>query len=414
MELIERNYYLDQLIRKRSNGLVKVITGIRRCGKSYLLDPIYKNWLLSQGVSEEHIIKIELDRPQNIKYYHDVEAFDQYLRSFLKDDGMYYVLLDEIQLVDNFEYVLNGLLYDKNVDVYVTGSNSQFLSSDIVSVFRGRGDPIAMSPLSFSEYYKAVNMDKQEAFSEYLRFGGMPFLVGIKQDKDKSAYLKNLFELTYFRDIVERYSIKRMDILEAITDLLASSIGSLTNPQKIYTTFKSKGEKELSLNTINSYLRYLEDSFLVRKAMRYDVKGRKYISTPQKYYFTDLGLRNAKLNFRQQEESHLMENAIFNELIYRGYGVDVGVVETRKGDKRIQTEVDFVCNQGNKRYYIQSVLNLGTHEKTVQESRPLNNIQDNFRKIILVEDGQKPWVTEDGILVLNVIDFLLNENSLDL
>ena len=412
MKLINRDHYLNQLISRKDNGLIKVITGIRRCGKSYLLDPIYKTWLISQGIPEDHIIKIELDRIQNRKFYQNPEAFDEYVRSFIKDEGAYYILLDEIQMVDGFEYVLNGLLYERNVDVYVTGSNSRFLSSDIITEFRGRGDQIHLNPLSFSEYYSAVSMEKQDAWNEYLTYGGMPFVLSIENEKDKSTYLKNLFELTYFKDIVERNSIRRNDILESIVNILASSVGTLTNPQKIYDTFKSHGEKELSLNTVNSYLKDIEDAFLVRKALRYNVKGRKYINTPQKYYFTDLGLRNARLNFRQQEETHLMENAIFNELIFRGYNVDVGVVEIRNGNKRIQTEVDFVCNRGSNRYYIQSALNLGTPEKTVQESRSLNHIEDSFKKIIIVNDYIKPWRTDDGILVLGILDFLLDVNSL--
>lgn len=414
MDLIKRNHYLNQLISRKGNGLIKIITGIRRCGKSYLLDPIYKNWLISQGVPEDHIIKIELDRVQHRKFYKNAEAFDEYIRSFIRDEGMYYILLDEIQLVEGFEFVLNGLLYERNVDVYVTGSNSKFLSSDIITEFRGRGDQIYLSPLSFSEFYSAVSMGKQDAWNEYLTYGGMPFVLSIEREEDKSAYLKNLFELTYFKDIVERNSIKRADILGTIVDILASSVGSLTNPQKIYDTFKSKGEKELSLNTVNSYLNVIEDAFLVKKALRYNIKGRKYIHTPQKYYFTDLGLRNARLNFRQQEETHLMENAIFNELIFRGYNVDVGDVELREGNKRVQTEIDFVCNRGSDRYYIQSALNLSTREKTEQESRPLNHIKDNFKKIIIVNEDIKPWKTEDGILVLGILDFLLDENSLSL
>lgn len=412
MDLINRDHYLDQMIARKNNGLVKIITGIRRCGKSYLLDPIFKNHLRSVGVPEDHIIKIELDRVQNRKFYQNAEAFDEYIRSFIKDDGRYYLLLDEIQLVEGFELVLNGLLYERNIDIYVTGSNSKFLSSDVITEFRGRGDQIHVNPLSFSEFYQAASMDKTDAWNEYLMYGGMPFCMSIAREEDKADYLKNLFELTYVKDIVDRYSIKRTDVLETVVNILASSVGSLTNPQKIYDTFKSSGEKDLSLNTINAYLKYLEDAFIVKKALRYDIKGRKYINTPQKYYFADVGLRNARLNFRQQEETHLMENVIFNELVFRGYNVDVGVVETREGNKHIQTEVDFVCNQGSNRYYIQSALNLGTYEKTEQESRSLNDISDSFKKIIIVKDAIKPWRTESGIVVMGVTDFLLDENSL--
>ena len=409
---IKRNAYLSKLISKRNNGLIKVITGIRRCGKSYLLDPIFKNYLLSEGVPADHIIKIELDRISNKKYYNDPEAFDRYVRTFIKDNDYYYLLLDEIQLVEDFELVLNGFLYEKNLDLYVTGSNSRFLSSDIITEFRGSGDQIHLSPLTFSEYFDACGGDKYDCWNEYLTFGGMPLILSMKSEEEKSRYLKDLFAQTYFKDIINRHGIKRTDILDSIVDILASSVGSLTNPQKIHDTFRSHGEKELSLNTVNSYLSFLEDSFIVKKALRYDVKGRKYISTPQKYYFTDLGLRNARLNFRQQEETHLMENAIYNELVFRGYNVDVGVVETREDGKRIQTEVDFVCNLGNNRFYIQSSLNLDTHEKTIQESRPLNHIKDSFKKMIVVKDQIKPWRTDDGILVMGIVDFLLDTDSL--
>ena len=336
------------------------------------------------------------------------------MRSFIKDAATtYYIILDEIQLVEGFEYVLNGFLYERNLDVYVTGSNSRFLSSDIITEFRGRGDQIHVRPLSFSEFYSAHNGDKDDAWEEYLTYGGMPLILSMKTDAEKAKYLKDLFEYTYFRDIVDRHGIKRIDVLDAMVNLLASSVGSLTNPQKIFDTFRSCGEKELSQNTVTSYLSCLEDSFIVQKALRYDVKGRKYIGTPQKYYFADLGLRNARLNFRQQEETHLMENAIYNELCFRGYNVDAGVVEIREGNRRIRTEIDFVCNQGYQRYYIQSALTLDTAEKTLQESRSLNHTGDSFRKIIIVRDKIKPWKTEDGILVIGLLDFLLNPEAMD-
>lgn len=408
MKEIKRDHYLQQLINKRENGMIKIISGIRRSGKSYLLDPIFKNYLLADGVPEDHIIKIELDRIANRKYYHDPEGFDAYLHSLIKDDAMYYILLDEIQLVDDFELILTGLLYEKNLDVYVTGSNSKFLSSDMITEFRGRGDQIHVRPLSFGEVFTTVGGDRNVLWNEYMTFGGMPLVWSMKTDAEKSNYLKDLFEYTYFRDIVERYRIMRKDILDAIVNLLASSVGSLTNPQKIIDTFRSHGEKELSVNTVNTYLNYLEDAFIVQKAQRYDVKGRKYIHTPQKYYFADLGLRNARLNFRQQEESHLMENAIYNELVMRGYNVDVGVVPIRENDRRIQTEVDFVCNAGAERIYIQSALNLATPEKTRQESRSLKHIDDHFTKMIIVKDNVKPWLTDDGIRVVGIMDFLLN------
>ena len=413
MKEIERNLYLNKIINRRENGLIKIITGIRRCGKSYLLDPLFKNYLLADGVKEDHIIKLELDRVENEKY-RDSKALNEYIRSLIKDKDMYYVILDEIQLVKGFEFVLNGLLYEKNIDVYVTGSNSKFLSSDIITEFRGRGDQIKVNSLSFAEFLSAFNGDKYEAWNEYVTYGGMPLILSKKNDEEKSQYLKELFEQTYIKDIVERNNIQRIDILDSLINMLASSVGSLTNPQKLFDSFKSNGEKELSLNTINSYIADIEDSFIVNKSTRYDIKGKKYIQTPQKYYFSDIGLRNARLNFRQQEENHLMENIIYNELLIRGYNVDVGVVEVREEGKRKQLEVDFVCNLGNKRYYIQSALNLDTKEKTIQESRSLNNIGDSFKKIIVVKDNIKLWRTDDGIVIMGIQEFLLNKDSLDL
>lgn len=413
MKEIKREIYLNRLINRRDNGLIKVVTGIRRCGKSYLLDPIFKNYLISTGVKENHIIKLELDKIQNEKY-RDAKILDEYIRSNIKDNDMYYIILDEIQLVKNFEFVLNGLLYEKNVDVYVTGSNSKFLSSDIITEFRGRGDQVKVNPLSFSEFYSVYKGDKYEAWNEYVTYGGMPLIISKKSDEEKSQYLKDLFEQSYIKDIVERNNIQRVDILDALISLLASSVGSLTNPQKLYDTFKSNGEKELSLNTITSYIKNIEDSFIVNKSNRYDIKGKKYIQTPQKYYFSDIGLRNARLNFRQQEENHLMENIIYNELLMRGYNVDVGVVETRENNIRKHLEVDFVCNLGSKRYYIQSSLNLDTEEKMKQETKLLNNIGDSFKKIIVVKDNIKLWRNEEGIVIIGIQEFLLNKDSLDL
>lgn len=413
MKEIKRDLYLNKLINRRENGLIKIITGIRRCGKSYLLDPLFKNYLLTDGVKEDHIIKLELDRIENEKY-RNPKNLNEYIRNLIKDKDMYYVILDEIQLVEGFEFVLNGLLYEKNIDVYVTGSNSKFLSSDIITEFRGRGDQIKVNPLSFAEFSSVFDGDKYEAWNEYVTYGGMPLILSKKSDVEKSQYLKELFEQTYIRDIVERNKIQRIDILDSLINMLASSVGSLTNPQKLFDTFKSNGEKELSLNTINSYIADIEDAFIVNKSTRYDIKGKKYIQTPQKYYFSDIGLRNARLNFRQQEENHLMENIIYNELLIRGYNVDVGVVEIREDNKRKQLEVDFVCNLGNKRYYIQSALNLDTKEKTLQESRSLNNIGDSFKKIIVVKDNIKLWRTDDGIVVIGIQEFLLNKDSLDL
>jgi len=413
MKEIKRDVYLNKLISRKENGLIKIITGIRRCGKSYLLDPLFKNSLLESDVKEDHIIKLELDKEEN-KKYRDSHELNEYIKSLIKDKDVYYILLDEIQMVEGFEFVLNGFLYERNLDVYVTGSNSKFLSSDIITEFRGRGDEIKVFPLSFSEYVEAFKGDRQDAWNEYVLYGGLPLILSKKSDEEKSKYLKDLFDQTYIKDIIERNGIQRVDILDSIINILASSVGSLTNPKKIYDTFVSNGEKEISSNTVNSYIKYIEDSFIVNKSDRYDVKGKKYIQTPQKYYFSDIGLRNARLNFRQQEENHIMENIIYNELIVRGYNVDVGVVELREGNQRKQLEVDFVCNLGNKRYYVQSALNLDTREKTVQEERPLMNINDNFKKIIVVKDTMKHWITEEGILVIGIQEFLLDKNSLDL
>ena len=413
MQTVKRDLYLQKLINRKENGLIKVVTGIRRCGKSYLLDPIFKEYLLDSGVSEDHIIKMELDKRENAKYL-DPDELDKYIRSKIIDEKMYYIILDEIQLVPKFESVLNGFLYEKNMDVYVTGSNSKFLSSDIITEFRGRSDQIRVFPFSFKEFYSNYSEDKFAAWDEYVMYGGMPLILERKTEEDKAQYLKSLFSQTYIKDIIERNNIQRIDVLDTIINIMASSVGSLTNTKKIYDTFISKGQKDVSLNTINSYVNNIEDTYIVNKSERYDIKGKKYISTPAKYYFTDVGLRNARLNFRQVEETHLMENIIYNELISRGYNVDVGVVEIREGDVRKQLEIDFVCNLGSKRYYIQSALSLPDREKTVQEERPLLHIDDNFKKIIIVKGSFKPWYSEEGILILSIFDFLLDEKSLDI
>lgn len=410
---IERSVYLNKIIDRKENGLIKIVTGIRRCGKSYLLDPIFKDYLINNGVKEDHIIKIDLDERRNSKYLNP-DILDEYIRNSIKDKEMYYVILDEIQKVEDFESVLNGFLHIENLDVYVTGSNSKFLSSDIITEFRGRGDEIRIHPLTYAEFYSAFNGEKEDAWNQYVTYGGLPRILSYKTEEQKSEYLKNLFEQTYLKDIIERNNIQRVDVLDSLVNILASSIGSLTNPNKLFNTFESNNIKDVSINTITSYINYLLDAFLIEKAERYDVKGKKYISTPSKYYFTDIGLRNCRLNFRQQEESHIMENILYNELLYRGYNVDVGVVEIRKGDAKKQVEVDFVCNQYNKRYYVQSVLSLETREKTIQEERPLMNIPDNFKKIIVVKDDIKPWITEEGISVIGLQEFLLNKNSLEL
>ncbi len=413
MKEIPRPKYLQRLINKRENGLIKIVTGIRRSGKSYLLDPIYKNYLLEQGIKEDHIIKIDLDEREN-RLYLDPDELNKYVKSSIKDDDMYYVIIDEIQKVEDFESVLNGFLHVKNLDVYVTGSNSKFLSTDIITEFRGRGDEIRVLPLSFSEYVSAHSGDIEEAWNDYIVFGGLPRILSYKTEEEKSKYLIDLFKETYLKDIIERYNIQRVDILDALVNMISSSVGSLTNPKKLADTFSSNNIKDASINTIVSYLNYLEDAFLINKAERYDVKGKKYISTPFKYYFSDIGLRNARINFRQQEETHIIENILYNELIYRGYNVDVGVVDIRENEKRKRVEIDFVCNQSYKRYYIQSALRLPTREKTLQEERPLLNIEDNFKKIIVTKDTSKHWITEEGILVIGIQEFLLNENSLDI
>ena len=418
MKEIKRDIYLQKLIDKKENEMIKVITGIRRCGKSYLLDPIYKKYLLSTGVKEDHIIKLELDSIEN-KEYLDATKLYNYVMDKIQDNKMYYILLDEIQKVDDFESVLNSFLRKKNLDVYVTGSNSKFLSSDIITEFRGRGDEIRVYPLTFREYLPACNKDIDEALNEYITYGGMPYILSRKTDEEKSKYLNNLFNNTYINDIVERNNIQKNEILESLINILASSVGSLNNPLKLEKTFKSKGFKNVTAKTINTYIDYLIDAFMINKALRYDVKGKKYINTPSKYYFTDIGLRNVRLNFRQQEDNHLMENIIYNELLVRGFNVDVGVVEYTTKDKnnkkiRKQLEVDFVCNKGSNRYYIQSAYSIPTKEKMEQEEQSLIKIDDFFKRIIIVENDIKLWRNEKGIVIMGLKQFLLDDNSLDL
>lgn len=413
MKEIKREQYLNELIAAKENKLIKVITGIRRAGKSYLLDPIFKNYLIDNGIKEDHIIKLDLDLIENSQYREPIVLFN-YIMNCVKDNDMYYILLDEIQLVSDFEKVLNSFLKKPNLDVYVTGSNSRFLSSDIITEFRGRSTEIRVYPLSFKEFVEIKEMPNDIAWKEYVLYGGLPPVVLQTNEKQKREYLANLFETTYLKDIIERNDIKRKDVLDAIINILASSIGSLTNPMNIYKTYLATGDKDISLNTITSYIEHLENAFLIRKIDRYDVKGRKYISTPFKYYFTDLGLRNVRLNFRQQEENHIMENIIYNELLIRGYNVDVGVVEVRSSNNRVYYEIDFVCNMASNRYYIQSALNIDSPEKNYQESRPLNSVGDNFKKVIIVKDDINLWHNEDGILIIGIKEFLLNKNSLEL
>ena len=418
MKEIKRDIYLNKLIDRKENDMIKVITGIRRCGKSYLMDPIYKNYLLSTGVKEDHIIKLELDSVENEEYL-DRHKLYKHIMGQIKDNKIYYILLDEIQKVDGFESVLNGFLRKKNLDVYVTGSNSKFLSSDIITEFRGRGDEVRVYPLTFREYLTASSKNVDEALKEYITYGGMPYILSRKTDEEKSKYLNNLFNNTYINDIVERNNIQKDEVLESLINVLASSVGSLTNPLKLENTFKSKGFKNVSAKTINTYIDCLIDAFMINKSLRYDIKGKKYINTPSKYYFTDIGLRNVRLNFRQQEDNHLMENIIYNELLVRGFNVDVGVVEYTMKDKNNkkmhkQLEVDFVCNKGSNRYYIQSAYSIPTKEKMEQEEKSLIKIDDFFKRIIIVENDIKLWRNEKGIVIIGLKQFLLDENSLDL
>lgn len=425
---IKRDAYLQRLIDKKENGLIKVITGIRRCGKSYLLFYLYHDYLISQGIDEEQIIQIPLDDDLFVQY-RNPQQLSQYIRSKIIDGKMNYIFIDEVQYAISKEElrnsneirlynVLNGLLRLRNVDIYVTGSNSKLLTKDVLTAFRGRGDEVRVYPLSFKEYYTFVGGDKSDAYEEYALYGGMPLVLSKKNDIDKTQYLQSLFDEVYFKDINERYEIELKDVLEELTDDLCSSIGSLTNASKITRTLQSVKNVKVSSNTVSKYLDYLVESFLFNVAKRYDIKGKKYFEYPSKYYCTDVGLRNARLNFRQQEETHIMENIIYNELLCRGYSVDVGVVEivkTNDGKRtKSQVEIDFVVNAGSKRYYIQSALNVSDEDKMNTELRPLKNTNDFFRKIIVSKTSMKPWNDEDGILHLGLYDFLLNENSLDL
>lgn len=413
---IKRNRYLNTLISKKHNGLIKVITGMRRCGKSYLLFTLFKEHLLSDGIDEDHIIEIAFDAFEN-KKYRDPDVLYPYLKEQIKDDAMYYVLLDEVQLLGEFESILNSLIRMKNVDVYVTGSNARFLSKDVITEFRGRGDEVHMYPLSFAEFMSVYPGTKQDGWNEYMLYGGIPLVLEFTTPDQKIAFLKSLFEETYISDIVGRHNIRNKAELEELLNILSSAIGSLTNPQKLSATFQTVKKKKISNSTIKRYIDYLCDSFLIDSAIRYDVKGKKYIDTPVKYYFTDMGLRNARLNFRQIEETHSMENIIFNELKMRGFNVDVGVImqyETNeKGTSiRKQLEIDFVCNQGSKRYYIQSAYAIPDQAKMEQEQRSLMLTGDFFKRIIITKDTPAPYYNESGVLIMNVYDFLLNENSL--
>ena len=398
--------------------MIKVITGVRRCGKSYLVFNLFYDYLKSQGVDNDHIIMVNLESRRNIKLRNPDSLLD-YIDSRMHDDNMYYILLDEVQLVDEFEDVLNSYLSVPNADVYVTGSNAKFLSKDVITEFRGRGDEVKVYPLSFSEYMSAYNGSQQRGLDDYMTYGGLPFILSLKSEEQKSTYLKNLFAETYIKDIKDRYKIRHEDELEDLLNIISSSVGSLTNPAKLVNTFKSMKNISITADTLKSYLEYLCDSFLVTKAMRYDVKGKRYIDTPYKYYFTDTGLRNARINFRQDEKTHLMENIIFNELLIRGFNVDVGVVPVVKiGDDgkqhRSQLEIDFVCNQGSRRYYIQSAFRMNSDDKLRQEQASLLNVRDSFKKIIITGEEGLIHRNEQGITTMSIYDFLLNPDSLEL
>lgn len=428
---IKRDLYLNKLIARKHNGLIKVVTGIRRCGKSYLLNALFYNHLLASGVPNDHIIKFAFDSADDLlligenlikleksKKRVDPEKFMAYIRSKVVDNQMYYLLLDEVQLLDCFESVLNGYLRKDNMDVYVTGSNAKFLSKDIITEFAGRGDEIHMYPLSFAEFMTAYSGDKYTGLSEYMLYGGIPLVVLRNGANEKSAALQSLFDEIYIRDIEKRNKIRNIGELEDLLNILSSSIGSLTNPEKLSNTFKTVKKSKITATTIRKYLGYLEDSFLIESTQRYDIKGRNYIETPRKYYFSDLGLRNARINFRQFEQTHSMENVIYNELRMRGYNVDVGVIPVAEKDAsgkvvRKQLEVDFVCNLGSLRYYIQSAYSLPDEAKRAQEVRPFRKIDDSFKKIIITKDIVPAFYDENGILTMNIYDFLLDFDSLE-
>ena len=413
---IKRSYYLNKLISKRNNKLIKIVTGIRRCGKSYLLDPIFKNYLLDNGVSENHIIKLELDSIENEEYTDPKKLYEYVMKKAVENDT-YYVILDEIQKVPNFESVLNSFLRKPNLDVYVTGSNSKFLSSDIITEFRGRGDEIKVYPLSFSEFMSTYNGNEINGLNEYIIYGGLPLITTFKSAEEKIDYLNFQKDNVYINDVIERNDIRNDEELKTLIEIISSSIGSLTNPTKLYNTFVSKGNKNVTSKTIALYLKYLEESFLIEKSKRFDVKGKKYIETPSKYYFVDIGIRNSLINFRQIEKTHIMENIIYTELRRRGFNVDVGIVEKRKTDENgkkyyTQLEVDFVANKGSDKYYIQSAYSIEDNSKREQELQSLLNISDNFKKMVIVYDSFIKWQDENGIVYISIYDFLLNENSL--
>ena len=412
---IKRDAYLQQLTMRKDNGMIKVITGIRRCGKSFLLFNIFKRYLQENGVAADHIIEIALDSIEN-EELRDPKVCFKYIKDAMKDDDKYYLLLDEVQFMPRFEEVLNSLLRMSNIDVYVTGSNSKFLSSDIVTEFRGRGDEIRIYPLSFAEFYSVYKGDYDDAWDDYMTYGGLPQVVGLQSERQKADYLKNIFANVYLKDVIERNKIQNVDEIGILVDVLASAIGALTNPSKIANTFASERQMSYTNKTISNHIDYLADAFLISKASRYDIKGRKYIGANLKYYFTDLGLRNARLNFRQQEPTHIMENIVYNELLIRGYNVDVGVVQIfDKEGKRVrkQLEVDFVVNQGNQRYYIQVAYDMTSEEKQTQEFNSLRNIPDSFKKVVIVNGSKKPWRNDEGFVIMGMKYFLLDADSLE-
>lgn len=416
--IIERNVYLKKLIAKRHNGKIKIVTGIRRCGKSFLLSTIYANWLREQGVDDSHIININLEDRRN-KYLRDPDALLAFIDSKLTDDKVHYIMVDEIQLVPEFEDVLNSYLNMNNADVYVTGSNARFLSKQVRTEFAGRGEEVKLYPLTFSEYITAVNLEKSDALRDYMIYGGLPQVVLKETHEEKVEILKALFENTYINDIVVRYKIRNTEVLDELLNILASSIGGLTNATKLANTFVSIKHEKVSRNTIVNYLEYICDSFLMEKASRYDIKGKRYIDSPYKYYFTDCGLRNMRLNFRQIEYTHLLENVIYNELIARGFSVDVGVVSKQTRDDngeraRQYYEIDFVCNYGSRRYYIQSAYRMIDEAKVRQEEASLRNIDDSFKKIIILGEYTPVLHNESGITIMSIYDFLLKDNSLEL
>lgn len=436
---INRSKYLSKLIESKNDGLIKIVTGIRRCGKSYLLFDLFYRYLKSNGIDDKNIIRFAFDNDEDIdkldsynqydptkiyldkekrKYIVNSKKFRAYIAEQVNDDEIFYILLDEVQLLEDFVGTLNGLSRHKNFDIYITGSNSRFLSNDVASEFRARGEQIRINPLSFKEFFDAHTLSFEDAYSEYQYYGGLPYISTISNDEKKAAYLKEVFDQLYVKDLLDRYEISSVVSFNKLIDILSSSVGSYTSPNNIENTFKSELKISYHHDTIAKHIEYLKDAFLIKEANKYDVKGRKYIASKSKYYFTDLGLRNVRLNFRQQEPTHLMENIIYNELIIRGYNVDIGVVEKWENDINGKTilrtlEVDFVCNQNNKKYYIQSVYNINDQEKRDRELKPLKTINDSFKKIVIVKDNFKPWIDEEGIYYISLKDFLLDEDIIE-